>query len=50
MEIDNESNYFVLMEIQIWNNKDSNRMFYYNYRQDKTTHMFQLYYQDSCHY
>ena len=30
MEIDNESNYFVLMEIQIWNNKDSNRRFYYN--------------------
>ena len=30
MKIDDESNYFSLMEIQIWNNKDSNRMFYYN--------------------
>ena len=26
----NENNNFVLMEIQIWNIKDSNRMFYYN--------------------
>ena len=25
-----ENNNFVLMEIQIWNIKDSNRMFYYN--------------------
>ena len=30
MKIDNESDYFALMEIQIWNNKDSNGMFYYN--------------------
>jgi len=26
----NENNNFVLMEIQIWNNKDSNGLFYYN--------------------
>ena len=30
MEKYNKDEYFVLMEIQIWNNKDSNGMFYYN--------------------
>jgi len=30
MEKNNEDEYFVLMEIQIWNNKNSNGMFYYN--------------------
>ena len=30
MKIDNENELFVSMEIQIWNNKDSNGMFYYN--------------------
>ena len=30
MKIDNEDEYFVLMEIQIWNNNNSNGMFYYN--------------------
>jgi len=30
MKINNENNNFVLMEIQIWNNKDSNGLFYYN--------------------
>ena len=30
MEIDNEDEYFVSIEIQIWNNKNSNGMFYYN--------------------
>ena len=30
MKIDNENDYFVSMEIQIWNNKDSNGMFDYN--------------------
>ena len=30
MEINNENEFFVFMEIQIWNNKDSNGMFYYN--------------------
>ena len=30
MEIDNEDELFVFMEIQIWNNKDSNGLFYYN--------------------
>ena len=29
MKIDNENDYFVLMEIQIWNNKCSNGLFYY---------------------
>ena len=30
MKIDNKSAYFASMEIQIWNNKNSNGMFYYN--------------------
>ena len=30
MEIDNVDETFVSMEIQIWNNKDSNGMFLYN--------------------
>ena len=30
MEKNNEDEYFVLMEIQIWNNKDSNGLFYYS--------------------
>ena len=30
MEINNEDELFVFMEIQIWNNKDSNGLFYYN--------------------
>ena len=30
MKIDNENDYFVSMEIQIWNNKDSNGLFYFN--------------------
>ena len=30
MEKNNEDEYFALMEIQIWNNKDSNGLFYYS--------------------
>ena len=30
MEINNENEFFVSMEIQIWNNKESNGMFYCN--------------------